>query len=239
MYFTDSRYLSTEPLVWPLASRVWLVHYFIFVLNDAITAYFGTFDPRYITADLLRRYEPTDYTRLPEPAPNVFVLPITHLLNHSLPDMNAPITPITLPAKNPESTFQAMRIGHIGLRTTSDDFAGLIDWYVENLDFRLIRQVDLGHVQLAFLTPANDDACWLEIVCARSTEEQQGAAPASATGYQHFCLDVMNVDETLATLNKRGIPTVRGPFDIAPIGKRCGFIADPLGNSIEFAQNIG
>ena len=150
--------------------------------------------------------------------------------------MEASITPLVLPEKKSESTFRAMRIGPIGLWTT--DFDGLIDWYVQHLEFRLIRKVDLGHLKLAFLAPANDDACWLEILCSSTAEDQPSSTPSTTSGYQHFCLDVDSVDETLAKLNRRGIKTVRGPFDVPPIGKRCGFVTDPLGNSIEFAQNI-
>lgn len=127
-------------------------------------------------------------------------------------------------------------MGHIGVWTT--DFEGLINWYVQNLEFRLIRQVDLGHLQLAFLAPATDDNFWLEVLCDKLKAGAQTPTQPATTGYLHFCLDVANVDQTLAEVNRRGIPTVRGPFDVPPIGKRCGFIADPLGNLIEFAQDI-
>ncbi|UOG77529.1 VOC family protein (plasmid) [Hymenobacter tibetensis] len=150
--------------------------------------------------------------------------------------MEAAINPLTLPEKNIHSPFKDMRMGHIGLWTT--DFEGLINWYVENLEFRLIRQVDLGHLQLAFLAPATDDNFWLEILCNTSANETPAPAQPATTGYLHFCLDVDNVDQTLAALHQRGIPTVRGPFDVPPIGKRCGFITDPMGNLIEFAQDI-
>jgi lactoylglutathione lyase len=150
--------------------------------------------------------------------------------------MEASINPLTLPEKNTQSTFKDMRMGHLGVWTT--DFEGLIDWYVRNLEFRLILQVDLGHLQLAFLAPATYDSFWLEILCNKSTEGAQTPTPPAITGYLHFCLDVSNVDHTLAEVNQRGIPTVRGPFDVPAIGKRCGFIADPQGNMIEFAQDI-
>jgi lactoylglutathione lyase len=57
-------------------------------------------------------------------------------------------------------------------------------------------------------------------------------------GFQHLCLEVDDVEETLAALREKGVQVVREPFDVSAIGKRCGFITDLHGNVIEFAANI-
>ena len=55
----------------------------------------------------------------------------------------------------------------------------------------------------------------------------------------HLCLSVENVDETLAALREHGVQVTREPFDVPPIGKRCGFVADPCGNTLELIQALG
>lgn len=46
------------------------------------------------------------------------------------------------------------------------------------------------------------------------------------------------MDETLAALREKGIQVAQEPFNVPPIGKRCGFITDLYGNVIEFAANL-
>lgn len=144
---------------------------------------------------------------------------------------------LPMPAKNAQGINGKMRADHIGLRTL--DIDGTIGWYTEKLGFRLIKRYAAGPLQLAFLAPANDDDFWLEVLSGGATSQPQTTSPPTASGFQHLCLTVENVDETLAALRERGVIVTREPFDVPIIGKRCGFVADLHGNALEFIQNLG
>lgn len=148
--------------------------------------------------------------------------------------MNNTIIPI--PKKNPEGINGKIKAGHIGLRTT--DYKATIEWYIEKLGFRLLKKWTAGALNLAYLAPANDDNFWLEVISDGNPIPDQDTKQPIVTGFQHFCLDVEDVDEILTALRKKGVQVIREPFNVPPIGKRCGFITDLHGNVIEFAQNI-
>jgi len=141
-----------------------------------------------------------------------------------------------LPAKVPQGINGKMRGAHVGLRTP--DFEGTIHWYTEKLGFRILKKWAVGDLQLAFLAPANDDNFWLEVLSGGLPGAPPNPAHPIGSGFQHLCLEVNNVEETLAALREKGVPVAREPFDVPPIGKRCGFITDLHGNVIEFAANL-
>jgi lactoylglutathione lyase len=145
-------------------------------------------------------------------------------------------TSLQPPAKNAAGINGHMRADHVGLRTL--DFAGTVAWYREKLGFRLMKQVTIGDLQLAFLAPANDDTFWVEVLSNGPGSSPPAPAAPITTGFQHLCFSVENVDETLATLRERGVQVTREPFDVAPLGKRCGFVTDLHGNVLEFMQQI-
>jgi len=91
---------------------------------------------------------------------------------------------------------------------------------------------------MTYLTPANDDNFWLEIIQGPITNPYQDPTLPLVSGYHHFSLTVESVDETIAVLRKRGITITKEPFDLPVIGKRLAFIADLHGNAIEFTENI-
>jgi lactoylglutathione lyase len=143
---------------------------------------------------------------------------------------------IHLPAKNAEGINGKMRAAHIGLRTP--DYKATINWYTEKLGFRVIKEWTAGELQLAFLALANDDSFWIEVLSGGITASGHDASLPIICGFQHFCLDVDSVDETLAALRVNDVTVIREPFNVAAIGKRCGFITDLFGNVIEFNENI-
>ncbi|WP_324677907.1 VOC family protein [Hymenobacter sp. GOD-10R] len=143
---------------------------------------------------------------------------------------------IEMPEKKAQGINGKMRAAHIGLRTT--DYEGTIQWYTEKLGFRTLKKWTVGDLQLAFLAPANDDNFWIEVLSSATASTQQDLSQSIISGFQHFCLEVENVEETLAVLRDRGVKVLREPFDVPLIGKRCGFVADLHGNVIEFAANI-
>jgi lactoylglutathione lyase len=150
--------------------------------------------------------------------------------------METPITPLQLPERNTNSIFSSFRAGHVGLRTT--DYEGLIQWYTEKLDFRLLKKFSNGDLKMAFLAPANDDNFWIEILSGGIADTAQDPSLPIISGFQHLCIDVDSVDHVLAELKIRGVKVAREPFNVPVIGKRCGFVADLCGNIIELAENI-
>jgi lactoylglutathione lyase/glyoxylase I family protein len=55
-------------------------------------------------------------------------------------------------------------------------------------------------------------------------------------GYHHFCLNVADIDATVAELRHRDVTIVTEPFELPAINRRLAFLADPFGNLIELAQ---
>ena len=145
-------------------------------------------------------------------------------------------TGFELPAKVPQGLNGNMRGAHVGLRTM--DLEGTITWYTEKLGFRVLKKWTVGELQLAFLAPANDDHFWIEVLSGGLSDTQPTPSHLISSGFQHLCLEVDDVDQTLAALRERGIQVAREPFNVPPIGKRCGFITDLHGNVLEFASNL-
>jgi catechol 2,3-dioxygenase-like lactoylglutathione lyase family enzyme len=154
--------------------------------------------------------------------------------------MKEQITTIQLPSRNEASVFSNMRGAHVALRAA--DYAGIVKWYQEKLDFRIIHEWPFGDMQLAYLAPANDDNFWIEILGGGEdipkvdyTDLNESLHPA---GYHHFCIDVASVDDTIAELRRREVNIVTEAFDLPVIGKRLAFLADPYGNLIELAEKL-
>lgn len=144
------------------------------------------------------------------------------------------------PAKNTASPFADMRGHHVAVRTP--DFAIAKAWYADKLDFRVIAEWPYADEQLAYMAPATDDSFYVEIL--------GGGDPAPVEvrpytdlgdslryrGYHHFCLNVTNVEETVAKLRERGVTIVTEPFVLEAISRKLAFFADPFGNLIELAE---
>ncbi|MBM2619361.1 VOC family protein [Actinoplanes sp. LDG1-06] len=64
-------------------------------------------------------------------------------------------------------------------------------------------------------------------------------ASLSVNGYNHVCLSVDSVDDTLAELRRRGVDVVNAPFEIDDISARLAFFRDPWGNMFEISERIG
>ncbi len=143
-----------------------------------------------------------------------------------------------MPGINTKSKFASMKGNHVAMRVP--DFEASKKWFTEKLDFRVIHEWPFGDLQLAYLAPAADDNFWIELLAGGTPANQPDYTDLNESlhqaGYHHFCINVGNVDETLAELRKRNVTIIGEPFDLQVIGRRLAFIADPWGNLIEFAQ---
>ena len=57
-------------------------------------------------------------------------------------------------------------------------------------------------------------------------------------GFNHVCLSVDSVDDTLTELRRRGVDIVNTPFEIEDISARLAFFRDPWGNLFELSERI-
>jgi lactoylglutathione lyase len=146
--------------------------------------------------------------------------------------MENQITPLTFPKKNTASVFSDLKAGHVGIRTTKYD--EILQWYTENLDFRIIHKWNVGDIQLAFIAPPHDNNFIIEIICYDSTEK---ANTEEKSGYNHLSFNVDNLDQTIEHLTKKNI-TIDRSFSVPAIGLRVAFITDPFGNTIEFCDEL-
>lgn len=145
-----------------------------------------------------------------------------------------------LPAKNSASPFADMRGHHVAVRTPS--LAEAKDFYVGKLDFRVIAEWDYGDQKLAYLAPPTDDHFCIEVLGGGDrlpTEVRPYTDLADSlkySGYNHFCLNVASMDETIANLRARGVVIITEPFVLPAISRKLAFFADPFGNLIELAE---
>ena len=123
-----------------------------------------------------------------------------------------------------------VRFGHVALRTA--DVERIVRWYDDAFGAKRVFHArrDGERQELMFLEFHKGQ--YIEIFTNGKPHE---APPAEAIGYQHFCLIVDDIDETLkhlATMNVR-------PQRPAREGRshyRIAFINDPDGNLIELMQ---
>lgn len=144
------------------------------------------------------------------------------------------------PPKDPASPFASFGGHHVGVRVP--DYQAAKQWYTEKLDFRVLQEWPYGDLKLAYLSPANDDDFHLELLAGlipfpkEPTDEL--AVSLEHGGYQHICLHVDSVDDTVAELSRRGVQLVGDPFEIEDISRRLAFFRDPWGNMIELSQKL-
>ena len=145
-----------------------------------------------------------------------------------------------LPAHIISSPFASMKGHHVAMRVP--DFAVAKRWFAEKLDFRVVHEWPYADQHLAYVAPPTDDTFFVEILgdgdprpIPKPVYSDLGDSLRLA-GYHHFCLNVDDMDATIANLRRRGVTIVTEPFELPVISRRLAFIADPFGNLIELAQ---
>lgn len=140
---------------------------------------------------------------------------------------------LQFPPVNPNSLLADITPFHIGIRTTA--YTEMITWYRVKLDFRVVKEWEVGTMKLAFLAPASTNGFIIEIIGV--SESDLKTNQSTEIGYHHICYQVNNLDAALEVLKSRDI-TIDRCFPVQIIGKRVAFITDPFGNTIEFCENI-
>jgi catechol 2,3-dioxygenase-like lactoylglutathione lyase family enzyme len=127
------------------------------------------------------------------------------------------------------------------------DFEKALAWYQTALGFEVEtswRVAALDGKRLAYLTLGAVRIELVEADAGAVMTPVAGSFPEhfARTGYGHLCLSVVDVDAALTELAEKGAPTfVRAEtyaLDGTPYERRVGFIQDPEGNVIEFAEPL-
>lgn len=120
-------------------------------------------------------------------------------------------------------------IAHVAIRVK--DIARTLDFYVGKLGFAEMLRLDRdGKLWLIYLRITDDQ--YLEIF---PEGEGDRAAEREAVGYNHMCLAVPDIEQTMRELETMGIQPIR-PKIKAIDGNWQAWIEDPDGHRIELMQ---
>ena len=116
---------------------------------------------------------------------------------------------------------------HIGLVT--DDLEHCTNFYIENLDFRMIYKMDLGHVQCWFI---ENNGLVLEFV-SRGARHGEGAL-------YHIAIEVCGIEGLVEELKGKGIIPEDAKIgcnpDFFPSGIKNIFFDGPAGETLELFE---
>ena len=120
-------------------------------------------------------------------------------------------------------------IGHVALRVR--DFDRALAFYVGQLGFDEMFRLDRdGRLWIIYLRITDDQ--YLELFDEGLTER---AHAPEATGLNHLCLTVDDLDAVIGRLGRAGVALSR-PKKLAMDGNHQAWIEDPDGNRIELMQ---
>lgn len=124
--------------------------------------------------------------------------------------------------------MQFKAIGHVAIRVR--EIGPALDFYVGRLGFREMFRLDRdGRLWIVYLRIT--DSQFLEIFPDSRGEQP----PSDAVGYNHLCLEVDDIAETVAALEAADVEIVR-PTKLGVDGNLQAWIADPDGHRIEIMQ---
>ncbi|HEX3661703.1 MAG TPA: VOC family protein [Acidobacteriaceae bacterium] len=145
----------------------------------------------------------------------------------------------TSPLTDTSSPFTSWRFEHAAIRVP--DFETAAAWYVEKLDFRLIRSASLNEKTYGFLiAPADGAGFSIELIAGPGAENrpayQNLGSSLKLAGLHHLAFRVSSVDDSVTTLQHRGVTIVSEAHDVPKLSLRVAFFADPWGNLFELIQ---
>jgi glyoxylase I family protein len=145
------------------------------------------------------------------------------------------------PATVTTSPFSSMRGHHAAIRYP--DFEAARSFWVDTMDWRVLQTWPYGELTLAYVMPPGQDDFHLEILAGPGAGTQtiypNVDASLAVPGFNHVCLSVDSVDDTLAALRERAVDVVNPPFEIDHISARLAFFRDPWGNMFELSERTG
>lgn len=120
-------------------------------------------------------------------------------------------------------------VGHVAIRVR--DVERTLDFYVGKLGFAEMLRLDRdGKLWLIYLRITDDQ--YLEVF---PDGEGERAAEREAVGFNHMCLTVPDIEQTVRELNAAGVQMIR-PKVLGADGNWQTWIEDPDGHRIELMQ---
>jgi lactoylglutathione lyase len=120
-------------------------------------------------------------------------------------------------------------IGHMAIRVK--DVGAILDFYVGKLGFKEMMRLDRdGKLWLLYLRITETQ--FLEVFPEGVGER---AAAREAVGYNHLCLEVVDIDQSIRELAAAGVELAR-PKSMGADGNWQCWIVDPEGHWIELMQ---
>src|SRR6266536_597758 len=115
--------------------------------------------------------------------------------------MTAPMEP----PRKAASPFASARAHHFAMRVPDVDASAR--WFLEKLDFRLVKAWPFNEHRLAWLSPADNDGLIIELIGGNSPEPNPefGSLDESLehAGFHHLSLDVADLEQTIGELRRR------------------------------------
>ena len=123
-------------------------------------------------------------------------------------------------------------LAHVAVRVSKLEPA--LEFYAGKLDlqeaFRLTRED--GTVWIVYLRLGNNT--FIELFPGANPESR---APGDAVGTNHFCIEVDDVNETVAALRRKGVEPISGP-SVGKDNAAQAWYQDPDGNRFEIQQYL-
>lgn len=138
-------------------------------------------------------------------------------------------------------SFSLMKPNHVALRVPNYEQSKC--WFIEKLDFEVVQEWTFGDLFLAYLAPTNSSDFMIELIGEQNVDMMEVVdvildESFKNLGYHHVCFEVENVDDSLNSLQEKGVKIVGSAFNLDAISKRLGFFCDPWGNLFEVSSDL-
>ena len=137
--------------------------------------------------------------------------------------------------------LSSLQLNHVEINVPN--YEETIAWYEDKFDATIEQEWTVDEFPSLQLAYINVYGTRIEIV---GTAQSKVGMPQMSdfdelfktTGIGHFCFGVDSVDDAIAELDRRGVPTFIEAFDAPQTGVRVGFVKDNNGNVIEFSEPL-
>lgn len=142
--------------------------------------------------------------------------------------------------KTETKKVETMKHDHVAILTTNYD--ALKNWYVEKLDFKVSKEWTVDFMPGMRLCYVSRGDMNIEIIGdlppQTVVEDSEDPIANLKPSYNHFGINVPNMEETLSQLKAKGIEPAAPVMEIPQAGIKAAVITDIDGNVIEFIENI-
>ncbi len=156
--------------------------------------------------------------------------------------MLVPATVLAIAAAQPARAADAPPLSPFMVAVSVADLQKETDWYAAMFGATIEKDADLrgGAVHFRWLRIGGQR---LELVFskdARDSNPPRAKPPGHAGlhGYAHFTMETPDLAATKAALLAKGATLAMDVTEVAPLGIKVIYLADPEGNAVEIAQRV-